>query len=99
MKRSWRSQGRPCGSGGIESGIEFIVGILVLLELTKEVGRGRQEAQRKSREEIYGCGERGHEGEEDAGDMGSRGAVRVRACVCVWRETGEWTHGSHVMSP
>lgn len=56
----------------------------MLLGVTEEVGTGRQEAQRKSREEIYGCGERGHEGEEDAEDMGSRGAVR--ACACVRRE-------------
>lgn len=80
---------------GIRNG--FITGILVLLEVTKGDGTGRQEAQRKSREEIYGCGERAREGEEDAEDMGGRGAVRVRACM--WRESGEWVHGSHVISP
>lgn len=68
---------------------EFIRGILVLLEVTREVGTGRREAQRKSRGEIYGCGERGHEGEEDAEDMGSRGAVRARACVRACVE-GNW---------
>lgn len=26
-----------------------------------EVGTGRQEAERKTRQEIYGCGERGHD--------------------------------------
>lgn len=83
-------------SGWIESGI------LVLLGVTKEVGTGRQEAPRKSGEEIYGCGERGHEGEEDAEDMGSRVAVRVRARAraCVrGGKSGERTHGSHVISP
>lgn len=30
-----------------------------------------QEAARKTKEEIYGCGEGGHEGEEDAEDVGT----------------------------
>lgn len=62
----------------------------MLLEVTIEVGTDSQEAQRKSREEIYGCGERGHEGDEDAEDTAAVALCAragVRACV---RAGGKW---------